>query len=504
MNPVRCVWSWWWRVALSGAAAGLTACSTVPGSDAVRGTAPSTDCDIWFHRLDQAVAAAGVADVQEHRIAGRPWLRTSRFTAALAQDTGIDDAMFASTVLPQMRALDRAARAAEINNLPASALATWGLSRPDVLERTESCAAMRMQKTPVDRHRVVVPDDYRAAWRWWGVYPLTKQVFTAGVKRELDGVRVAFSEPLTLAPGVRLVRYVSPQGLSAQPDSDEALLNQHQPVFEKEVLTQDDLAGAMVWDEAQARPMVQTDQPAVYRAIQHTRYRGRTLTQLVYTLWWGARPSDGPFDLLAGHLDGLVWRVTLGPDGEAWVYDTIHPCGCYHYFFPTPRARPLPTPDGEPEWMFVPQKLPAVSAQDRIVLRIAARTHHVKRVSVQASHLAAIDGSNVVPLMAWPQDRLRALPVRSAPGGPPRGTPTSRSAYGPDGLVPGTERAERWLFWPMGIVSAGQMRQWGRHATAFVGKRHFDDAHLFEQRFELLPGDAAPGRLESVPGHPPQ
>ena len=28
-------------------------------------------------------------------------------------------------------------------------------------------------------------------------------------------------------------------------------------------------------------------------------------------------------------------------------------------------------------------------------------------------------------------------------------------------------------------------RQWGRHATAFVGRRHFDDADLMEKRFEF-------------------
>ncbi|MBI3045060.1 MAG: hypothetical protein HYY78_19780 [Betaproteobacteria bacterium] len=45
---------------------------------------------------------------------------------------------------------------------------------------------------------------------------------------------------------------------------------------------------------------------------------------------------------------------------------------------------------------------------------------------------------------------------------------------------------ERVLFWPMGIASAGTMRQWGRHATAFLGRRHFDDAGLIERRFSLL------------------
>jgi len=27
--------------------------------------------------------------------------------------------------------------------------------------------------------------------------------------------------------------------------------------------------------------------------------------------------------------------VTFAPDGEPLVYDSIHPCGCYHLFFPT-------------------------------------------------------------------------------------------------------------------------------------------------------------------------
>ena len=44
---------------------------------------------------------------------------------------------------------------------------------------------------------------------------------------------------------------------------------------------------------------------------------------------------------------------------------------------------------------------------------------------------------------------------------------------------------ERFFFWPTGVRSAGAMRQWGRHATAFVGRRHFDDADLLERRFEL-------------------
>ena len=47
------------------------------------------------------------------------------------------------------------------------------------------------------------------------------------------------------------------------------------------------------------------------------------------------------------------------------------------------------------------------------------------------------------------------------------------------------ERAERFLFWPMGIASPGAMRQWGRQASALAGRRHFDDADLLERRFQL-------------------
>jgi hypothetical protein len=33
----------------------------------------------------------------------------------------------------------------------------------------------------------------------------------------------------------------------------------------------------------------------------------------------------------------------------------------------------------------------------------------------------------------------------------------------------------------MGVASAGAMRQWGGHATAFIGRRHFDDPFLFDK-----------------------
>jgi hypothetical protein len=161
--------------------------------------------------------------------------------------------------------------------------------------------------------------------------------------------------------------------------------------------------------------------------------------------------------------------VTLDDNGTPLVYDSIHACGCYHLFFPTAAVVPRPQPPALDEGLFAPQVAPTLAPGQRLALRVAARTHYLERVTVVRDEDAA---GTVYALLD--ENDLRSLPW------PAGGT---RSAYDSAGFVPGSERLERWLFWPMGIASAGQMRQWGRHATAFVGRRHFDDAHLLDQYF---------------------
>jgi hypothetical protein len=58
-----------------------------------------------------------------------------------------------------------------------------------------------------------------------------------------------------------------------------------------------------------------------------------------------------------------------------------------------------------------------------------------------------------------------------------------KSMFSPDSLAPGSERLERFILWPTGVVSPGAMRQWGRHAVAFVGERHFDDPFSMDNMF---------------------
>jgi hypothetical protein len=121
--------------------------------------------------------------------------------------------------------------------------------------------------------------------------------------------------------------------------------------------------------------------------------------------------------------------------------------------------------------MFAPRTLARAGAQSRATLRLESGTHYLQSVV-----LAADAAAGEIEYRFADDDALRSLPL---PGG------GRRSLFRPDGIVPGTERGERYLFWPMGVPEPGAMRQWGRHSTAFVGRRHFDDARLMERYFTM-------------------
>ena len=150
-------------------------------------------------------------------------------------------------------------------------------------------------------------------------------------------------------------------------------------------------------------------------------------------------------------------------------------------FFPTERVRERPGPLEHEgifdETMFSPQFVHSPGPDERVIVYVGAGDHNIQRVAIDTTQPAP-----GVPYRLKDENDLRALALPAVAGG---GT---RSIYGPDALVPGSERPERFIFWPMGVPSAGQMRQWGHHATAFVGRRHFDDPLLIDRYFSLAPG----------------
>jgi len=323
-----------------------------------------------------------------------------------------------------------------------------------------------------------------------GLYPLTRLVFARGVRKyEAETLETFASEQAVLG---RRVRYAPSPAKASSPGQIAAILAQgasdplgvphpgeseltqlfaaYAPEFEVDEVDENDRVGALGYG-ADGSLRVDTAAPTVYVRLAYTRFAGRVLPQLVYSVWFPSRPLESPGDLLGGFLDSLVWRVTLGADGAPLVFDTMHSCGCYHQFIPTAAVSARPQPDTLDETLFAPQSLGRVRATDRILLRVASRTHYLQRVIVNPP--AAGEPRRYA---FWPDDALRSLPAAEG----------RRSAFGADGIVQGSERGERVYFWPMGIREPGAMRLWGRHATAFVGTRHFDDPDLFEKYFRRV------------------
>ncbi|MDX1514853.1 MAG: hypothetical protein R3174_14035, partial [Gammaproteobacteria bacterium] len=251
------------------------------------------------------------------------------------------------------------------------------------------------------------------------------------------------------------------------PADRDRLLRAYAPVFEVDVAGDDDRIG---WPALApgGLPRVDTSRPVVFAYLSHTRFEGESLLQLNYVIWFPARPPGGPLDILAGRLDGFNWRVTLDRDGGPLIYDSVHNCGCYHLFVPGEKVRFTGAESAFEEPALIPQSLPL--APGRLVVRVASRTHYIQR-----AYFGAPAGEESYALADY--DRLRALDT---------GRGGRRSLFDANGIVPGTERGERWLFWPMGIENPGAMRQRGRQPTAFVGRRHFDDPDLFSRYFRRV------------------
>jgi hypothetical protein len=479
-------------------AAGCTAIDQSVRSDPAVQSVDTQACADWFAKLDETVARAGVGDGEAYRVPGFPYLRVSRFLASFRQQAENDSTAFAAWE-KRLRELDARARSYELRNLPAHLLADLGADdRAAAAARTDRCAVAlaALDATSASRRRLLVeraqvPDDYVDWKRTVGLYPAVSVAFfefaknwqnesAAMFQRAADGTveqqnLVRYQPPENAAPAPRIAAILAkaktdPLSIPQFGERDgETLFATFAPVFEIETTGDYDRFGPLRWGSGET-PDVDVSRPVAYRRLAFTRYGGHTLVQLVYMIWFPERPQNNSLDPLSGRLDGIVFRVTLDQSGRPLIYDSIHLCGCYHMFFPTPRAKAIPPPDPKVEWAFVPRTLPAIEAPQRVLVRMTTRSHYLIDVRPDTG------GRGTIYTMANDSE-LRTLPTADG----------TRSAFGPNGIVPGTDRGERMVTWPLGIENAGAMREWGRHATALVGRRQFDDADLIERRFEILP-----------------
>ncbi|MFV2055040.1 MAG: hypothetical protein ACC707_01180, partial [Thiohalomonadales bacterium] len=452
-------------------------------------------CELFFAQLQNEIDQNQVNDVQESRIKGYPYLRTSRFLTSLKKE--FDVGQFLNWVT-QMQQLANTAIAIELKNLPAHV-------SDDLVARSKRFPVYQgsMSKTlqfcgdtlkaqlfnsskmkDVLQHSVDIDDNYQTWKRIVGLYAITAAPFAWGIhnwhkeSQQIFSQRVAQNKTtenlqryaLATAESVRVGLPHYDKDTLGIPQINEDLLKQlfteHAPIWEIETRSDDDRIGSPVKPQRLDYASVDTNDIVMYRKLSYTHYFGEILPQLNYFIWFPARICVGVIDILCGKLDGIIWRVTLSHDGVPVMYDMVHQCGCYHMFFLTPQLKSKPAIDNLDEIAFTPRGAPPWRQGDKIVLRIAATSHHLVDL-----YTARADNIHIQYKMVLRNyDELRSL----------RSDNRNISLFDRNGLVPGTQRAERWLFWPMGIRSPGAMRQWGTHATAFVGRRHFDDPCLIE------------------------
>lgn len=334
-----------------------------------------------------------------------------------------------------------------------------------------------------------IPDDYLGWRRFLGLYPLTAQFAKFGVRALHEEIHTSYATPIERLPIEGALTYYAPsyvlspkpeaQRLAVQIQTDslgvlrpesgdlDALIAQHAPVWSIDTVGHFDLPGVPFYSSEDV-PRVDTSAPTVYTYASFTRFAGRLRLQLNYVLWFDARPLSGPLDTLGGRLDGLVWRVTLDDSGEVLAYDSIHPCGCYHLMLPSAALATRPEALQWPEPPLVVQEAPQLRSGERILLRLASTTHYLMRVSTVTSN------PHAEPYALKPYSDLYRV----------KGGNGVRSLFNASGIVAGTGRKESLYLWPMGIRAPGAMRERGRQATAFVGRRHFDDAEVLERVFE--------------------
>lgn len=503
----------------------LVACTSVQRPALPEHEQPVQNCRAFISASEDTIRTANVIDAEARRIPGYPYLRTNRFLSDFRFDE-LHELAFNDWV-KHLLALSIEGWRIELANLPEAdrkhlTRLSSQLHFPDarrkeltIDEALQLCAdvliAAELDETDERenlRSKARTPDEYNTWQRIIGLYPISALAFRSGIARWHEATRDTYALALSELPvSGQLNLYtpdvgsqqLNPSNLSQiikasshnslgipQPGHDETkqLFDYFAPIFEIDVVTDDDRPGSVTLDK-NAQVSIDIHSPKVYRHVSYTRVDSKILLQLNYSIWFPARPMTSNFDLLGGHLDGITWRVTLLPDGQPWLYDSIHNCGCYHLVYPTPNAEIINQPAAFPlfdEPLLIPQIIQEASSlshqvhteNHRPILRIAHGTHYIERVYFTSHKPIHVSNYSLAD-----SDELRSLQLS---GG------ERQSLFGQDGLIKSSQRNERFLFWPMGIPSPGAMRQWGHHATAFVGRRHFDDARLFEPYFAIRTG----------------
>jgi len=491
----------------------LNACSTTPPIK-LQASESNDDlfksCLSFYEQVEAKIQLFDAHNAQTLAIPGYPFLHSNRLIASYAPLITSDTKEF---WLDQLLNLGTESLLLETQNLPFETknqlLQKWqhvDANSETLSSLLEFCGKYTNKNTVYDNksfqylvQQSKIPDHYTTWQRAVGIYPIVSYFMAKGISNWHKDSTVALTRvPETILVEGKIYRYTSSEpnkklnSLSAVesilksasanplqiplPSQSEmaALLATYAPIWEIDTLTHNDKVGAIYWSNGDAIPNIDLKQPTVYQLASHVHFYGKTLLQLNYFIWLPQRPCTSGVDFLCGQIDGLIWRVTLKENGEPLLYDSIHSCGCYHSFFPVDDLELLPPKINVDETAFVPIKAPNFQFDKNITVRLSSVSHYLDAVFYSDETTPKLPTHKTISYKIKPYNTLRSLMVNDK---------EYKSLFQSNGLIAGTERKERWFFWPMGIASAGAMRQWGTHATAFVGRRHFDDPCLLENSF---------------------
>lgn len=465
----------------------FTACSIAPTAP----LSPLQECEQRVEDLQARISKAGVRDAQKMAIDGFSVYRSDRFWSSFAaQPLNEEQERYWRQQLHQM---GMASLRLEWQNLP--------LKEIELFDQFEQqCSQLLFEASlqqPLSEKALTVPDSYSDTQRFLGVYALVKYGAAGSIadyQQEMqrsinqfkwsDHNKVNTYHPnsnTTLQEWSGVLQEAYRQNPLSVPDLSMAdltsLAKHHAPHLRVEQKSAADLVGKAIWVGEQRQ--IDSSDPVVYFNHTYIRYRDEILLQLNYSVWFPERPKPTRFDWYGGKLDGLVWRVTLNRDGSVLMYDSIHPCGCYHTVHLPPSSTLLSTlqapKEQEPLEPILYFETAVPERGGPVMLGVAADTHYLLRVAPLGEAPSTDRSEKGVVSIGYqlqPYDLLRSLPAQTRTE---NGAENRRSWFDHDGLIGSSARFERFFLWPLGVPSAGAMRQQGHHAIAFVGKRHFDE-----------------------------
>lgn len=426
-----------------------------------------------------------VGTLEGTRVKGHPALRSTRFIYSFIEQA--ESSVAQTDIVNAMHQTAQQGLQLEWHNLDSGIQRQWlkQYQQDNFSGFANHCLAKAKQyylqaeaSTSIILERLRPQDDYSALAKIAGVYPLSSRVFARAVvdeqshltqawltasQRPYSGFsphRARLFVPDETSPA--LIESLQRDSLGRLTDAAQVqhLLRWHAPQWLIERADPNNLPASPVWQ--QQHLAVDLSRAVSFSKISYGRFKQQTTIQLNYILWFKQRPKLSAIDWVAGQHDALVFRIHLSPELNIIAYDSIHLCGCW-YTLMLPMNQPyLATQQLGQE----PVLMHRVDATRNMRVSISADTHQI----VGLSPITASE-----PLF---QQRYKLASWRHLLK-LPRGERLS-SVFDENGYVVGSQRLERWFFWPMGVKQPGSLRRFGNHAISFVGERYFDQADLLQ------------------------